>query len=456
LIKNPLRRLPDYKNGWTGGQYSLFRFLLGIYLFVHFLQLVPWGAELWSDAGVLPNGSIIPFMHIFPNMFSLCDRPLFITAVLIVSTGLSLLLALGWYPPFKFTWLSAFSANASGWRKSLCDGTLACLRIAINPAFALWYIWACLYGRNPFISNPGLPYVGLLLIIQAVLPPKPFGSLAHRGETDPGTTWRLPQSLFGVMWVLMSCGYTYSGYEKLVSPSWVNGSAMERVLANPLARTSALVNWAQHLPQPVLHLWTWYSLVLELTFLPLALSRHARPFIWLAAFSMHHGIMLMINFIDLSLGMVMLHLFTFNPIWINGLRARAADRVYFDGSCGLCHGIVRFLLSEDRPGDTFLYAPLNSDSFRTRVPEERRLGLPDSVVVLTADERLLVKSDAVLYLLRRLGGVWRLLGIAGRIAPHAARDFAYDIVASLRKQLFAAPAEVCPLIPKALHARFED
>ena len=42
-------------NGWTGGQYSRFRLVLGLYLCVHFVHLVPWGAELFSRAGVLPT-----------------------------------------------------------------------------------------------------------------------------------------------------------------------------------------------------------------------------------------------------------------------------------------------------------------------------------------------------------------------------------------------------------------
>ena len=39
------------ENGWTGGQYSTYRFLFGCYLCIHFLALVPWGAELFSRAG---------------------------------------------------------------------------------------------------------------------------------------------------------------------------------------------------------------------------------------------------------------------------------------------------------------------------------------------------------------------------------------------------------------------
>lgn len=32
-------------NGWTGGQYSLYRAISGVYLLIHFVALLPWFAE---------------------------------------------------------------------------------------------------------------------------------------------------------------------------------------------------------------------------------------------------------------------------------------------------------------------------------------------------------------------------------------------------------------------------
>ena len=47
-------------NGWTGGQYSVYRALLGGYLFVHFAMLLPFGGELFSSQGMLPDASTSP------------------------------------------------------------------------------------------------------------------------------------------------------------------------------------------------------------------------------------------------------------------------------------------------------------------------------------------------------------------------------------------------------------
>src|SRR4029453_14243866 len=115
-------------NDWTGGQYSLFRILFGTYLFVHFAHLIPWGAELFSRQGILPQGSVSPGLRFFPNVLAVGDTPTAVTTLLVIAAGGSLGLAIGYYD-----------------------------RLA---AVVLWYIWACLFGRNPFIAHPGLPDVG--------------------------------------------------------------------------------------------------------------------------------------------------------------------------------------------------------------------------------------------------------------------------------------------------------
>jgi predicted DCC family thiol-disulfide oxidoreductase YuxK len=131
------------------------------------------------------------------------------------------------------------------------------------------------------------------------------------------------------------------------------------------------------------------------------------------------------------------------------------ERLYYDGSCGLCHRAVRFVLARDVDGTRFRFAPLHGETFDANVPPDRRASLPDSAIVQLEDGRLLVRSDAALHILERLGGAWRILGSACRILPRPLRDAAYDGVARIRKRLFAAPKEACPLLPRHLRDRFE-
>lgn len=129
------------------------------------------------------------------------------------------------------------------------------------------------------------------------------------------------------------------------------------------------------------------------------------------------------------------------------------DLVFFDGDCGLCHHTVRFLLREDRNG-VLRFAPLRGETFHEEVPAPRRAGLPDSLIVRTGDGRLLVRSDATIHLLRRLGGRWRWRADLLALVPRPIRDAGYRILASVRRLLFRRPEDACPVVAPPLRARF--
>jgi predicted DCC family thiol-disulfide oxidoreductase YuxK len=131
-------------------------------------------------------------------------------------------------------------------------------------------------------------------------------------------------------------------------------------------------------------------------------------------------------------------------------------RVFFDGTCGLCHGFVVFLLKRDtKEGGTFRFAPLWGDTFEKEVPEAKRAGLPDSVVVVATDGRILVKSEAVLYAWEALGGSHAGWAKLFRLKPRFAADLGYDLVAKTRRLFFRRPDDVCPVVPESLRNRFD-
>jgi hypothetical protein len=269
------------RNGRTSKQYSYYRAIFGAYLFIHFAQLLPWGAELFSNRGVLPQSSASPLIHLFPNILALWDSPAFVQSLLIAAGLLSLLFAFG-----------------------IRDKAAA---------IGIWYVWACLLGRNPLISNPSIPFIGWLLLAHTLIPATPGLLRKQRIPSD----WAMPPGVFGSAWVVMALGYAYSGYTKLVCQSWMDGSALSRVLHNPLARTGMLHNAALGMPPVLLSAATWAGLALELTFAPLACFRILRPWIWAAMLGLHLTLLVLINFADLSAGMIVLHLFTFDPAWIS-------------------------------------------------------------------------------------------------------------------------------------------
>lgn len=280
--------------GWTGAQYSAFRFVFAVYLAVHFVQLAPWAREVFSSRGMLADASASPLHPLFPSLLFVWDSP---------SAALALV------------WIGALLAPflAAGFHDRVT-------------AVAIWFVWASLFVRNPFISNPSLPFVGWLLIAHACVPPAPAGSLAARKRPDRAAAWAMPKGIHDAAWIVMSVAYSYSGFTKLVSPSWRDGSALAYVLANPLARPTGLRELVLALPEPLLALATWSALALELLFAPIALFARARAWLWSAMVLMHIGLLVLIDFADLSVGMLMLHLFTIDPGWLRGLRRHRTVR----------------------------------------------------------------------------------------------------------------------------------
>jgi predicted DCC family thiol-disulfide oxidoreductase YuxK len=129
--------------------------------------------------------------------------------------------------------------------------------------------------------------------------------------------------------------------------------------------------------------------------------------------------------------------------------------LFYDGHCGLCHGAVKFVVKRDRGGHVFRFAPLQGPTFEARVPAEQRAGLPDSIIVLTNERTLLARSDAVLHILRRLGGGWKALAEVLAVIPRAVRDAAYNSIARVRHGVFGKRDDLCPIVPPDLRARFD-
>lgn len=132
--------------------------------------------------------------------------------------------------------------------------------------------------------------------------------------------------------------------------------------------------------------------------------------------------------------------------------------VLYDGVCGLCNRLVQFLLKHDSH-DRFRFASLQSE-FAQRLMTRHGVDPHDlDTVYVVKDpdqptESLLARSDAILYMLRELGGIWCLAGI-GRVLPRALRDAVYKIVARNRYRVFGKH-ESC-MLPEPKHrAKFLD
>jgi predicted DCC family thiol-disulfide oxidoreductase YuxK len=130
--------------------------------------------------------------------------------------------------------------------------------------------------------------------------------------------------------------------------------------------------------------------------------------------------------------------------------------VLYDSVCGLCNRFVQFVLRHDSRS-RFRFVALQEDWTRQLLARSgQNPDALDTMGVVTGwtsnEETVLVKSDAALFVLRELGGVWGLVAF-GRILPRRFRDWCYDRVASGRYRLFGR-FDACPVPTAEQRGRF--
>jgi predicted DCC family thiol-disulfide oxidoreductase YuxK len=393
-------------------QFGLMRIALGTYLLFHFGALLPYAGELFSSAGTLGDSSLSPFFRILPSPFWISDLPITVSSLLLLACVGSVSLILG---RRRKLWASI-----------------------------LLYIWACLFCRNPLIANPSMGYVGLILLLTLLVP----NHEALRSGQSEAQKWYFPSGVYWVAWILLAVGYTFSGLIKLQSPSWMDGTALLHLAENPLARPGFMRDGLLLLPMGVLKLMTWGSLLGEILFLPLSLSRHGRCIIWTVMVCMHLGILMVVDFFDLTAAMLLIHLFTFDPEWFPAKKRTGKRILFYDGDCGLCTNSVKFFMEEDRE-KLIQFAPLQGETARVLLPAELRDASQLSTVVLYRQKNdaesaeIILRSNAIFTALNDIGGFWRVPAWIGRLIPNKLRDIGYNFIARYRLKIF--PKGACSL-----------
>lgn len=384
-------------------QFTIFRIVFGLYLVCHFAALLPYGAELFSNTGLIADPSLNPTHGIFPNPLALWDSPTAVTLTLSLAIIAALLFTAG----IGRIWM----------------------------ALILWFLTAAFFHRNNLTSNPSIPYLGLILLLSTLVPTgEPLSRSKRKGD------WFMPKWILPTAALLLAFGYTFSGWTKLSSPSWIDGTALAHVLQNPLARPSALRDFLLNLPPDLLRVATWAALLAELFYLPLTMIHRTRPWIWLALIGMHLSLIFLIDFADLSLGMLMIHLFTFDPRWLPARDPRKGTiRIAFDDDCLMCNRFLHFLSKED-PHSLLRFEPLPADQPRT-------------TMTVTCDGSKHERSNAVLVILTTLGGHWRALALLGKLIPRPLRDLLYNLVANNRHRFFKS--QTCPLPSEEVLTRLQ-
>lgn len=400
----------------TAGVYSLIRVVLGIYLFIHFIMLLPYVKELFSAEGMFSAG-LSPLMGYIPNPLSFADTPGVVIAMIIAGVFASLAVSIGWFD-----------------------------RIA---ALYLILLLSWLFMRNPLIANPSLPVVGWLLLMHIMLPRGNYGTMDAKSSVHTWNSWHFPKQIWFAAWVLLSVAYTYSGYTKIFSPSWMDGSAIETVLHNPLARDHFFNTMMHAIPSVILQMLTWTVMFVELLFLFFALWEPTRKIVWFVMLVAQFGFLITFDFADLTFPMILFHLLTFDRNWLSKYQPKSTGTLYFDGTCGFCNALVRFGLVEDVEKLNY-YAPLYGETYEIQKVQ----GIESESVIYVTGGQTFYKSDAVVRFLESLGGIWLVFGKLIIILPKQVRDLGYDLFAKVRYLIAGKNSkESCQLLPKTFQSR---
>ena len=124
--------------------------------------------------------------------------------------------------------------------------------------------------------------------------------------------------------------------------------------------------------------------------------------------------------------------------------------IFFDGVCGLCNRFVDFVMPRDRRG-VFRFSPLQGETAKARLAAADIQSLKS--VVLVDETGTYRHSTAVVRVLWRLGGGWKILGGLMWLVPRPLRNLGYAAVSRLRYLLFGKK-DACRMPTPAERARF--
>lgn len=251
--------------------------ILGLYLTYHFLSLAPYAAEMFGATSWLTEENLPNKVFGFPFVLKSDAAISAYLVTLALSAGMLI-----WN-----RWTHLFSVY-------------------------IWLGFIGLVSRNPFYYELTIDYLGWLCLSVAVL---------H---------WVKDSDYFffqRAAWFVLGVGYLASGISKLESPHWTSGDAMSLFYASDILTR---FQWLQ-LNEAASKTIGWSVILIEILFLPAIFHSSMRKGAWAASVLMHLGIATTTQLTEISLAMLVFHLFLFESSWIEDTKwlKKKTDAVNF-------------------------------------------------------------------------------------------------------------------------------
>lgn len=130
--------------------------------------------------------------------------------------------------------------------------------------------------------------------------------------------------------------------------------------------------------------------------------------------------------------------------------------IFYDGTCGLCHHAVQFVLKYDKK-KLFLFAPLQGKTAKTYLNDWQKANpQADTVILLEwgqSSPSITSFGKGALRICWLMGGVWAIPGLFSFLPPFL-YNWIYRAIAKRRFQLFERQS--CLIPPLADPNRFLD
>lgn len=107
--------------------------------------------------------------------------------------------------------------------------------------------------------------------------------------------------------------------------------------------------------------------------------------------------------------------------------------IFFDGYCNLCNGFIDFLIKRDQR-NIFHYSSLQSKIASEKLPATLIANI--DTVVYQQEDKIFLRSEAIVQILKDLGGVWKTVGVVLSLLPSLISDGVYRSIASNRYRIF--------------------
>lgn len=253
--------------------YQVFKFIFGGYVASVFSYFAFFALEVIPFGGANPTApDFFPF-NLFPNILSMTNNYYIVFSIYLLAVVLSIL--------FIFE----------------VQKTLVCI--------LLWYLWACTFNRFNLLISPGCVTVGWLLLLNAGIP-----------KTEKDKAWQIPRFAMFATWIFMFFLYVPSGIHKLFSPSWIEGKAIFHMMNFPMAKLNQLRDLIINNLQ-IAKVANDYAIYSEILFGFLLFSSKRRFIAWLITLILHIGILTVVHFEFITIGVLMAHVFTFDWKWVS-------------------------------------------------------------------------------------------------------------------------------------------